>query len=54
LSGIPDAIAAFYMFGLPVSLLRRRRLTVCVAEAAAERRELVGAAAADAEQMAAS
>ncbi|MDP2949865.1 MAG: hypothetical protein Q8P22_10055, partial [Chloroflexota bacterium] len=24
-SGIPDPIAAFYMFGLPVSLLRRRR-----------------------------
>jgi F420-non-reducing hydrogenase small subunit len=54
LSGIPDAIAAFYMFGLPVSLLRRRRLAACVAEAAAERRELVGAAAAEAEQMAAS
>jgi F420-non-reducing hydrogenase small subunit len=26
LGGIPDAIAAFYMFGLPVSLLRRRKL----------------------------
>ena len=27
MAGIPDTIAAFYMFGLPVSLLRRRRLT---------------------------
>ena len=26
LGGIPDAIAAFYMFGLPSSLLRRRKL----------------------------
>ncbi len=26
LGGIPDSIAAFYMFGLPSSLLRRRRL----------------------------
>jgi len=27
MAGIPDTVAAFYMFGLPSSLLRRRRLT---------------------------
>jgi len=43
LSGIPDSIAAFYMFGLPTSLLRRRRLE---REAATEAAEAVTAEAA--------
>jgi F420-non-reducing hydrogenase small subunit len=35
LSAIPDSIAAFYMFGLPVSLLHRRRLARQAAKARA-------------------
>jgi F420-non-reducing hydrogenase small subunit len=42
LSGIPDSIAAFYMFGLPSSLLRRRKL-----EREAATAEAVGAGGGD-------
>jgi F420-non-reducing hydrogenase small subunit len=37
LAGIPDSIAAFYMFGLPTSLLRRRKLEAAPASESAER-----------------
>jgi len=37
LAAIPDSIAAFYMFGLPTSLLRRRKLEAAPASESAER-----------------
>ena len=43
LAGIPDTIAAFYMFGLPSSLLRRRRLEREAATAEAVTAQAAGA-----------